>query len=165
MAFVKVPKDLTKVKNKVVFNLTKRQLICFGIGACCGFPLFFATRDFLGNSNAAMLMIAAMVPAFLFAMYEKDGMHLEKILMNIIRVKWIRPAIRTYETKTFYEREDPPAGDGQISREREKGSRNRKGGTGGMVHKKEKRRRREKEEENDGPGDDSLSGDGQGRYL
>lgn len=28
MAYVSVPKDLTKVKNKVAFNLTKRQLIC-----------------------------------------------------------------------------------------------------------------------------------------
>ena len=33
MAYVSVPKDLTKVKNKVAFNLTKRQLICIGIGA------------------------------------------------------------------------------------------------------------------------------------
>ena len=30
MAYVSVPKDLTKVKNKVAFNLTKRQLICIG---------------------------------------------------------------------------------------------------------------------------------------
>ena len=29
MAFVPVPKDLSKVKTKVAFNLTKRQLICF----------------------------------------------------------------------------------------------------------------------------------------
>ncbi len=27
MAYVNVPKDLTKVKTKVLFNLTKRQLI------------------------------------------------------------------------------------------------------------------------------------------
>ena len=26
MAYVSVPKDLTKVKNKVAFNLTKRQI-------------------------------------------------------------------------------------------------------------------------------------------
>ena len=30
MAYVPVPKDLTKVKTKVAFNLTKRQLVCFG---------------------------------------------------------------------------------------------------------------------------------------
>ena len=33
MAYVPVPKDLTKVKTKVAFNLTKRQLVCFG-GRC-----------------------------------------------------------------------------------------------------------------------------------
>lgn len=30
MAYVNVPKDLSKVKTKVMFNLTKRQLVCFG---------------------------------------------------------------------------------------------------------------------------------------
>ena len=31
MAFVPVPKDLNRVKTKVMFNLTKRQLICFSM--------------------------------------------------------------------------------------------------------------------------------------
>ena len=44
MAYVSVPKDLTKVKTKVAFNLTKRQLICFGSGALIGVPLFFFLR-------------------------------------------------------------------------------------------------------------------------
>ena len=30
-SYISVPRDLTKVKSKVMFNLTKRQLICFGI--------------------------------------------------------------------------------------------------------------------------------------
>lgn len=53
MAYVTIPKDLTKVKNKVAFNLTKRQLICIGIGAAAGIPFYFLTRGILGNSNAA----------------------------------------------------------------------------------------------------------------
>ena len=36
MAYVSVPKDLTKVKNKLVFNLTRRQLICFALAASIG---------------------------------------------------------------------------------------------------------------------------------
>ena len=31
MPYVPVPKDLTKVKTKLAFNLTKRQLICFSL--------------------------------------------------------------------------------------------------------------------------------------
>ena len=33
MAYIPVPKDLSAVKTKVFFNLTKRQIICFGSGA------------------------------------------------------------------------------------------------------------------------------------
>ena len=73
MAYVSVPKDLTKVKNKVAFNLTKRQLICIGIGATMGIPSYFLLRNVMGNSNAATVMVLLMLPAFLFAMYEKAG--------------------------------------------------------------------------------------------
>ena len=98
MAYVNVPKDLTKVKNKVVLNLTKRQLICFGIAPAIGMPFYFLTRGVLGNSIAMTGMVFLMVPAFLFAMYEKDGMPLEQVLLNIIRVRYQRPAVRRYET-------------------------------------------------------------------
>ena len=97
MAYVSVPKDLTKVKNKVAFNLTKRQLICIGIGAAMGIPSYFFLR------NAATVMVLLMLPAFLFAMYEKDGMHLEDVLMHMIRVKFLRPPVRKYETENYYE--------------------------------------------------------------
>ena len=102
IAFVSVPKDLTKVKTKVIFNLTKRQLICIGIAAAFGVPFYFLTRGVLGTSNAATGMVLLMLPAFLFAMYEKDGMPLEKVLLNIIRVKFLNPGIRPYETENLY---------------------------------------------------------------
>ena len=53
MAYVKVPKDLTKVKSKVMFGLTKRQLVCFGTAALIGVPLFFLLRKPAGSSAAA----------------------------------------------------------------------------------------------------------------
>ena len=47
MAFVPVPKDLNRVKTKVMFNLTKRQLICFSIAAAVGVPIFFLAKAHL----------------------------------------------------------------------------------------------------------------------
>lgn len=108
MAYVQVPKDLTKVKNKVAFNLTKRQILCILGGGVTGFPFYFLTRNIIGTSSAATGMVILMLPAFLFAMYEKDGMHLEQILWNIIRVKFLRPAVRRYETENLYDRKLPP---------------------------------------------------------
>ena len=65
MPYATIPKDLTKVKSKVLFNLTKRQLVCFSAGLLVGVPLFFLTKEPLGNSTAALLMILTMLPAFL----------------------------------------------------------------------------------------------------
>ncbi|MGM9604016.1 MAG: PrgI family protein [Faecousia sp.] len=102
MAYVPVPKDLTKVKTKVMFNLTKRQLICFGSGALVGVPLFFLLKGPIGTSAASMCMVVILLPFFLLAMYEKNGQPLEKILGNIIRVAITRPKQRPYKTNNFY---------------------------------------------------------------
>ena len=82
MAYVTVPKDLTKIKSKMLFGLTKRQLVCFG--------------------SAALCMILVMLPFFLFALYEKNGQTLEVILGHLIQCKFIRPKRRIYQTNNAY---------------------------------------------------------------
>ena len=110
MAYVNVPKDLNKVKNKILFNMTKRQLICLAVAFVVGVPFYFLTKGVLGTGNAATGMVMLMLPAFLFAMYEKDGMYLEQILKNMIRVKFLRPAVRVYETQNRYAMKEEEGG-------------------------------------------------------
>jgi len=102
MPFVPVPKDLTKVKNKVAFNLTKRQLVCFGGGALFGVPAYILTRNSIGNEAAALLMIGLMLPLFLFGIYEKDGQPLEKALGHFIRAQFLSLKVRPYQTENMY---------------------------------------------------------------
>lgn len=102
MAYVPVPKDLTKVKSKVLFNLTKRQLICFGGGALIGVPLFFLLRGSLGASSAAILMVLSMLPLFVMGLYEKNGRPLEKVLGDVIQTVFLRPKRRPYQTDNLY---------------------------------------------------------------
>ena len=78
MPYVNVPNDLSKIKTKMAFNLTKRQLVCFGSAGAVG------------------------IPAYLLAMYEKDGLPFEKVVRNIIRAKFLRPGIRAYRTENIY---------------------------------------------------------------
>lgn len=102
MAYVPVPKDLTKVKSKILFNLTKRQLICFGGGALIGVPLFFLLRGSLGASPAAILMVLSMLPLFVMGLYEKNGRPLEKVLGDVIQTVFLRPKQRPYQTDNLY---------------------------------------------------------------
>ena len=94
MAYVTVPKDLTKIKSKVMFNLTKRQLICFSAAVAIGLPLFFLVKGSVGTSAAALCMVLAMLPMFLLAMYEKNGQPLEVIIRQFVEVKFLRPKER-----------------------------------------------------------------------
>ena len=102
MAYVPVPKDLTRVKSKLVFNLTKRQIICFGLGALAGMSLFFLTKGAVGTSVASLLMIMAMIPFFMFAMYERHGQPLEVLLRHYMQARFVRPRRRIYQTENFY---------------------------------------------------------------
>ena len=99
MAYVTVPKDLTKIKSKVMFNLTKRQLICFSAAVAIGLPLFFLVKDSVGTTTAALCMVLAML---LLAMYEKNGQPLEVIIRQFVEVKFLRPKERPYQTNNFY---------------------------------------------------------------
>ena len=102
MAYVSVPKDLSTVKTKVVFNLTKRQLICFSAALAVGLPLFFLTKDSVGTSGSTLMMIFTMLPLFMFAIYEKHGQPLEVILKHYIEVRFLTPKQRPYKTDNFY---------------------------------------------------------------
>ena len=103
MAYVPVPKDLTKVKTKFLFNLTKRQLVCFGGGALVGVPLFFLLKEPIGTSTAALIMVFVMLPFFLLAMFERNGQPLEKVARNMANVLFLRPKQRPYMTNNFYD--------------------------------------------------------------
>ena len=102
MAYVTIPKDLSRVQSKVLFGLTKRQVICFGAAALVGVPLFFLAKASLGTPTAALCMLLVMLPFFLFAMYEKNGQPLEVFLGHLIQNKFIRPKVRIYQANNLY---------------------------------------------------------------
>ncbi len=101
-SYISVPRDLTKVKSKVMFNLTKRQLICFSVAALIGVPSFFLIKQIASTSTAAIGMMVIMMPFFFLAMYVKNGQHLEVILRHLIEAIFIRPKQRPYQTDNKY---------------------------------------------------------------
>ena len=102
-AYIPVPRDLTRVKSKVFFNLTKRQLICFGAAALIGVPIFFLVKSIGNFIFAAMGLINVIHHRIFIAMYEKDGQPLEVIAHHFIQAKFVRPKIRPYQTDNYYD--------------------------------------------------------------
>ena len=101
-SYISVPRDLTKVKSKVFFNLTKRQLICFGTAVLLGVPSFFLMKSAVAVNIAVMGMMVIMMPFFFLAMYERNGQPLEVILDHMVQARFKRPRIRPYKTDNRY---------------------------------------------------------------
>ena len=102
MAYVNVPKDLTKVKTKVALNLTKRQLIGFTIAGLIGFPVYLMIKKVLPNDLSMLIMIGVSFPIIFATLYEKDGIYFEKYLKYIIDKKR-QTSIRIYKTECIYD--------------------------------------------------------------
>ena len=116
MAYVSVPKDLTKVKTKVALNLTKRQLIGFALAGAIGFPVYLLSRKFLPNDLSMLLMITVAFPIIFSTLYEKDGLYLEKYIKYYLEKKR-HTSIRMYQTDCIY---DLKAKGGKIEQKRKK---------------------------------------------
>ena len=101
-SYISVPRDLTKVKSKVMFNLTKRQLICFGLAALVGVPSFFLLKLAFSISTSVMIMMVIMMPFCFLAMYENHGQPLEVFLKHFIQANFVRPKTRPYKTDNYY---------------------------------------------------------------
>ena len=99
MAYVQIPKDLSKIKSKVAFNLTKRQLIGFILAGLFGIPTYLYTKKFFGNDIAIMIMIFVAFPFFFVTLYEKDGLSCEKYFKCIYLHKFYQPQVRISKEK------------------------------------------------------------------
>ena len=103
MAYVSIPKDLSRVKSKFLFNMTKRQDVRIGLGALTGVPAFFLAKDALGVSPSVLLMMLLMLPFFLLAMFERHGQPLEVLIRHFIQARFVRPRIRVWQNDNFYQ--------------------------------------------------------------
>ena len=100
MKYIRVPKDINAIKEKLFFNLSKRQALSFLIGAICGFPVYYLTKG-IDLTLAVVLMFIAAAPALVWGMFERNGLHIEdyaKLIKNYLKTD----KIRRYETSSPY---------------------------------------------------------------
>ncbi|WBW49322.1 PrgI family protein [Peptoniphilus equinus] len=102
MAYVQVPRDLSKFESKVAFNLTKRQIICFGVGGILGFAFYTTFKPIIPINLLTTFMFILIAPFFIMGVFKKDGMPFEKYMYIIIRQKYLRPHIRRYKSVNLY---------------------------------------------------------------
>ena len=133
MAYVKVPKDLTKVKTKVDLNLTKRQLIGFSIAGLIGFPVYMLCKKFFSVDISMIVMSIAVLPVLFATLYEKDNLPFEKHLAYILRFHKSKK-IRLYKAKSIYHTER--------AKKQDAGSENKANGRRKKIEQRQKKKTR-----------------------
>ena len=94
MAYVPIPKDLEKIKTKVAFNLTRRQLIGFSLAGLVGFPTYLTAKKYLPNDISIIVMLVVTLPIFFITLYEKDTLVFEKYFKYFYLHKYYQPKRR-----------------------------------------------------------------------
>lgn len=99
MLYVSIPKDLNKIKTKVAFNLTRRQLIGFSLAGIMSVPPYLLTKNFLGNDISMILLIVLAFPSLFVTFYEKDGLMAEEYIKAIYLHQFYQPKKRIKESE------------------------------------------------------------------
>ena len=77
--YVEVPQNIDEVKHKIFLGLTKRQLICFGIGGLIIAGVFYAAYGKMDMTSIVYIAFGAAAPAIAFAFPSpRNGLYLEE---------------------------------------------------------------------------------------
>ena len=84
---VRVPKEITEYKEKIIFGLSIRQLFSFIFAILIGFTAYYISFKLFGKDVASYVVILITMPVFAFGFFKKDGFPFEKYIVIILRQK------------------------------------------------------------------------------
>lgn len=95
---VKIPKEITEYREKIIFGLSVRQLFCVAIAVIICMMTFFAVKPFIGNDLAGYLVLVEAMPIMGIGFLRINGFTFEKYAMIVIN-HMFNQQIRVYRTR------------------------------------------------------------------
>ena len=86
---VPILKEITEYEEKIMFGLSGRKLICFGLAIVLSIGTYFLSTKVFGISmdNTGYIIIVEVIPLLALGFIKKDGMPFEKYAALVIRHK------------------------------------------------------------------------------
>lgn len=100
---VRIPKEITEYKEKILFGLNIRQLLCFSAAIVLGTGSYYLISKYLGTEVASYVVIFEVLPIFALGFFKKDGFNFERYVALILRHKLGRSR-RNYVTELYITR-------------------------------------------------------------
>lgn len=95
---VRIPKEITEYKEKILFGLTIRQLLCFALAIILGIGSYLLLKIYVGKEIASYVVIIEVLPIFATGFFKKNGFTFEQYVRLILRHKLGRTK-RKYQTE------------------------------------------------------------------
>lgn len=120
---VPILKEITEYEEKIMFGLSGRKLICFGLAIVMSIGTYFLCTKLLGMSmdNTGYIIMIEVMPLMALGFVKKDGMPFEKYAALVIRHK-IGVKKLVYENKILIETKERNSKHGWIKEEGSKQS-------------------------------------------
>lgn len=101
MIEIRVPKEITAYKEKLLFGLTARQTIASVVALGINVPLYFWGKDILGSEAMSWIVIFIALPIVFLGYFKYNEMVFEKFLVAVIQAEFIYPRKRIYQMENY----------------------------------------------------------------
>ena len=95
---VKIPKEITEYREKLIFGLGIRQLFCVAIATILCTITYFVVRPFIGSDLAGYLVLLEAMPIMGVGFLRINGFNFETYVMLILKHMFGKQ-IRVYTTR------------------------------------------------------------------
>lgn len=102
MIAVRIPEEIRKYKERIMFGLSARQLICtiIALGICI--PLYFFGNKYIDEDALSWIIILIALPIFAIGFFTFNGMPMEKFILAYLKFSFINPLKRRYKTENAF---------------------------------------------------------------
>lgn len=102
MIAVRIPEEIRKYKEKIMFGLNARQLIATLIALFVCVPLYFYGRNFIPDDILSWLIILIAVPLVAIGFFRFNGMPMEKFVVAYLKYNLFYPNKRKYKVENAF---------------------------------------------------------------
>ncbi|MCL1824130.1 MAG: PrgI family protein [Oscillospiraceae bacterium] len=102
MITIRIPKDIREYREKIVFGLTIRQLICGFLALGIAVPLYYFGSKYIHQELISWIVILTVVPICAIGFVKIHKMPFEKYLVHLFYQLFLIPVNRVFKSENDY---------------------------------------------------------------
>lgn len=99
---VRIPDEVRTYKEKIVFGLTVRQLLCTILAIAICAPLYYFGRGHISDDILSWLILLIALPLLSIGFLKFHGLPMEKFIVAWFKFSWLYPRKRVYKIDNAY---------------------------------------------------------------